>query len=189
MAFLTFIARDHRASFQLIDDVTLGSSYDCDIFVPDVFVSRKHCRFEKKGQTWKIVDLASQNGIFFKGRRILQRELHHEDVVELGSVALIFSEDDMESPSSSTAMPYGKGSQITELIDTLYAGETRPSEYLKRNGRKRRGGGKSPFELALEEADELPPMPVREEPPEWTELDVEFQVAAMDGAEAALRLS
>ncbi len=176
MAFLTFVARDHQASYQLTEEVVLGRSYDCDIFVPDVFVSRQHCRFEKTAQGWMVVDLGSKNGIFFKGTRIKRRELHHDDVVELGSVAFIFDTGDLETLELSTSMPYGKGSRVTEMIDTLFAADTRPADYVRRKGRTPKTKVAAEPELP---DDESIVIPEREEN-EWTELDVEVQVALLE---------
>ena len=89
MAHLTFIAKERSAaSFQLAGPALLGRSVDADVYVPDVFVSREHCRFEPtEDGGWAVVDTGSRNGIFFKGNRIARRLLQHGDRIEIGSAS------------------------------------------------------------------------------------------------------
>ena len=186
MAYITFIARDeYVASYQLDGVVTLGRSFDSDIFIPDVFVSRHHCRFEKAEQGWIVVDLDSTNGMYFKGQRVKRRTLHEGDVLELGSIAFIFDEADMEIPESSVAAPFGPGAKIAELIDTVCAFDARPSEYVKQNVRKAKWKLLTP-EPPVEEEPEL--VPLAEDQGEWTELDLEFAISESDPVEPMMIL-
>lgn len=136
MAHLIFIAKNRDlASFLLTGPAILGRSVECDVFTPDVFVSRQHCRFEKSEEGWIIIDQRSRNGIFFNGRRVYRRVLQHGDLIEIGSFSVRF--DKGEIPSSlSTMTPFGEGTAIASLMDTLYTGGMRPSEYLRRTKRK-----------------------------------------------------
>ena len=178
MAYITFIARDkYVASYQLDkDSVSLGRSFDADIFIPDVFVSRHHCLFERSDKGWMINDSDSRNGIFFKGARVKRRVLHHEDIVELGSIAFIFDEGDLASADVSSRTPFGTGSRVTELIDTLYAGESRPADYIRANGRQPKWAKAG--DAAVAEVEEDTAVVLKEDDAgEWTELDMEWQIA------------
>jgi pSer/pThr/pTyr-binding forkhead associated (FHA) protein len=73
--------------------VTLGRSLDCDIWLDDPRLSRKHCRFELAlaGDGWAIVDLGSRNGTFVNGKQIHQATpLNHKDVIEIGDAQIQF---------------------------------------------------------------------------------------------------
>src|SRR5689334_20197722 len=64
MAHIRFLAKKRAESvYQLTSDVVMGRSLDCDIFIPDIFVSRKHCRIEQTTQGWRITDTQSRNGV------------------------------------------------------------------------------------------------------------------------------
>ena len=179
MAYLIFIARKQPVGFyELAYSVDLGRSYDCGIFVPDIFVSRKHCRFESTMDGWVISDLSSRNGVHFQGQPITRRLLQDGDVFELGTIAIRFNSgsladqrDDKGQPLESSPAPFGNGAPVIELVDTLFAGGARPAEFIKTNrrrppkARKRRLG--IPAEIAAE-----PVSPYAE----WTELDLEFQI-------------
>jgi pSer/pThr/pTyr-binding forkhead associated (FHA) protein len=137
MAHLTFIAKERSAaSFQLAGPAVLGRSVDADVHVPDVFVSREHCRFEPtEDGGWVVLDTDSRNGIFFKGNRIGRRLLQHGDRIEIGSFILQFNDGDIPR-EFSTALPFGEGPSVTALVDTLYAAEMRPADYLRKSRKK-----------------------------------------------------
>lgn len=170
MAYLTFIARKLPvATYELTKSVVLGRSYDCGIFIPDIFASRKHCRFEPTMDGWLITDLGSRNGIHFMGQTVPRRLLKDGDLIELGTIAIQFHAgsllDDNENAESNPA-PFGNGASVIELVDTLFAGGARPSEYIKSRRRrppKRKRVG-SPAGL------------VQSPGSEWTELDLEIQI-------------
>ncbi len=163
MAHLSFIARkDHVASYRLVDSHILGRSLDCNIFIPDVFVSRQHCQFELSKSGWVVTDLDSRNGLFLHGRRIKRRVLHDGDLIELGTIALLFSEADID-PADSNPAPCGQGPSVIELVDTLCTGGHRAGAYLKRN--RRQPSWLRPVEAPIDGG-------------EWTELDLELQIDA-----------
>lgn len=136
MAHLIFIARNRDlASYLLTGPAVLGRSVESDIYVPDVFVSRQHCRFEKLPDGWVIVDQRSRNGIFYNGRRIYRRAMKHGDLIEIGSFTIRFHQGDIPANMSSMT-PFGEGTAVASLMDTLFSGGMRPSEYLKKSQRK-----------------------------------------------------
>ncbi|HET7505744.1 MAG TPA: FHA domain-containing protein, partial [Kofleriaceae bacterium] len=49
--------------YKLADgEYIIGRRSDCQIFVPDMRVSRQHARLWKDGEAWQIEDLGSNNG-------------------------------------------------------------------------------------------------------------------------------
>ena len=44
--------------------ITMGRALKCDYWIDDLALSREHCRFEKEGEKWFVVDLRSRNGTY-----------------------------------------------------------------------------------------------------------------------------
>ena len=67
MPFVTFIARGQFvAPYLLAGPSVLGRSLDCDVYIPDIFVSRQHCRFQPCPEGWEVVDVGSRNGVYVR---------------------------------------------------------------------------------------------------------------------------
>jgi hypothetical protein len=77
--------------FALSGERTLvGRSPDCDIFLDDVTVSRRHAELVQQGERFTIRDLGSLNGTFVNRRRVESVELHDDDEVQVGKYRLTF---------------------------------------------------------------------------------------------------
>jgi len=72
---------------------TIGRSPDCDVFLYDVTVSRKHAVLlrDERG-TFRIEDLGSLNGTFLNRRRIDSAPLENGDELQIGKYKLTFLE-------------------------------------------------------------------------------------------------
>jgi pSer/pThr/pTyr-binding forkhead associated (FHA) protein len=78
-------------SFFPSDDRTLiGRSPECDVFLDDVTVSRRHAELVRKGEVFTISDLGSLNGTFVNRKRIESAELDDDDEVQIGKYRLTF---------------------------------------------------------------------------------------------------
>jgi len=69
---------------------TIGRSPDCDIFLDDVTVSRRHAVVAKGDDGFTIEDLGSLNGTFLNRSRIDRDLLDNGDEVQIGKYRLIF---------------------------------------------------------------------------------------------------
>jgi pSer/pThr/pTyr-binding forkhead associated (FHA) protein len=78
-------------SFFPSDERTLiGRSPECDIFLDDVTVSRRHAELVRDGETFTITDLGSLNGTFVNRKRIETAQLEDDDEVQIGKYRLTF---------------------------------------------------------------------------------------------------
>jgi pSer/pThr/pTyr-binding forkhead associated (FHA) protein len=72
------------------DRTTVGRSPDCDIFLDDVTVSRRHAVIADQGGRFVIEDLGSLNGTFLNRHRVEQAPLSDDDEVQIGKYRLVF---------------------------------------------------------------------------------------------------
>ena len=73
------------------DRTTIGRSPDCDIFLDDVTVSRKHAVLVRDGDELLIEDQGSLNGTFLNRRRIdAPAMLENGDELQIGKYKLTF---------------------------------------------------------------------------------------------------
>jgi pSer/pThr/pTyr-binding forkhead associated (FHA) protein len=80
-------------SFRAIGERTLiGRSPECDIFLDDVTVSRRHAELIAEGERFVIRDLGSLNGTFVNRQRIESTELADDDEVQIGKYRMTFLE-------------------------------------------------------------------------------------------------
>ena len=78
-------------SFQPEEGRTLiGRSPECDVFLDDVTVSRRHAELEREGDTFSIRDLGSLNGTYVNRERIESVVLENDDEVQIGKYRLTF---------------------------------------------------------------------------------------------------
>jgi pSer/pThr/pTyr-binding forkhead associated (FHA) protein len=69
---------------------SIGRSPDCDIFLDDVTVSRRHAVVTHGSDGFTIEDLGSLNGTFLNRSRIDRDVLENGDEVQIGKYRLIF---------------------------------------------------------------------------------------------------
>jgi phosphoserine phosphatase RsbU/P len=63
-------------------EYVIGRRSDCQVFVPDMRVSRQHARLWKDGDGWTIEDLGSNNGTYINGVRLQgAAPLRHDDEI------------------------------------------------------------------------------------------------------------
>jgi len=69
---------------------TIGRSPDCEIFLDDVTVSRKHAVLTQRDDGFFIEDLGSLNGTFLNRHRIESGQLNDGDELQIGKYRLTF---------------------------------------------------------------------------------------------------
>lgn len=82
-----------RERFPLHKDKTsIGRSRDCDIVLPDQWLSRRQAQIKRESDGFYIMDLGSRNGTVLNGNRISAPcLLHPGDTITLGTYLLSFS--------------------------------------------------------------------------------------------------
>lgn len=72
-------------SFRLPSSVTIiGRRQECDLCIPLMVISRRHCQLDQDKERLKIRDLGSRNGTYINGQRIDRAELNPGDKVQVG---------------------------------------------------------------------------------------------------------
>jgi pSer/pThr/pTyr-binding forkhead associated (FHA) protein len=69
---------------------TVGRSPDCDVFLDDVTVSRRHAQVLRRDRQFFIEDKGSLNGTFLNRRRIESAQLEDGDELQIGKYKLTF---------------------------------------------------------------------------------------------------
>lgn len=73
-------------------EVIVGRSSLADIRIVSEDLSRSHVRLTRRGHEFLIEDLKSRNGLLLNGIRIRSAILRDQDVLQLGSVVLVYME-------------------------------------------------------------------------------------------------
>jgi hypothetical protein len=68
----------------------IGRSPECDVFLDDVTVSRRHAEIVREGAAYVIRDLGSLNGTFVNRHRIESSTLADDDEVQIGKYRMTF---------------------------------------------------------------------------------------------------
>ena len=77
-------------TFELAARTLIGRSPDCDVFLDDVTVSRRHAVIVREDSGHEIRDLGSLNGTFVNRQRIESTVLSAEDEVQIGKYRMTF---------------------------------------------------------------------------------------------------
>jgi len=121
-----FSKNGRRKDITLDDGVTIvGRRPDCDIRIPLLYVSRKHCRFIQKEDQTVVQDLGSANGTFLNSERIMEAVVGPGDKVGVGSVTFTVQIDGRPSDIGQTEAPTvakNKADQDTEQAPLAQAG-------------------------------------------------------------------
>ena len=78
-------------SIDLFNDMTIGRSSECDVFLEDLAVSRIHVKIkELPTGEYEVVDNRSATGTRVNGRTIKRNVLHDGDIVQIGASTFTF---------------------------------------------------------------------------------------------------
>jgi pSer/pThr/pTyr-binding forkhead associated (FHA) protein len=72
------------------DTTAIGRSPECDVFLDDITVSRKHAEIRREGDAFTVVDSGSLNGTYLNRDRVDAGALHSGDEIQIGRFKLEF---------------------------------------------------------------------------------------------------
>jgi pSer/pThr/pTyr-binding forkhead associated (FHA) protein len=72
------------------EQTTIGRSPECDIFLDDVTVSRRHAEFRRTAEGYTVADVGSLNGTYVNRDRIDEVALQGGDEVQIGKYRLVY---------------------------------------------------------------------------------------------------
>jgi sigma-B regulation protein RsbU (phosphoserine phosphatase) len=111
--------------YKLADgEYVIGRRSDCQIFVPDMRVSRQHARLWRDGESWSLEDLGSNNGTFINGIRLQQAtQLRHEDEITIANNKIRVDAKDSGEPrlpegNIVTIVDVGASAVIKSRVDS-----------------------------------------------------------------------
>ncbi|MDD5327805.1 MAG: FHA domain-containing protein [Phycisphaerae bacterium] len=68
----------------------IGRRHSCDLCIPLMPVSRKHCQINYDSDVLKIRDLKSHNGTYLNGKRINEAVVQAGDSIRIGPLTFVF---------------------------------------------------------------------------------------------------
>lgn len=81
--------------------VTIGRHDAADIFLPDQWVSRWHCKLVSADDQLKVVDLGSRHGTYVNGERVDEAWIEAGDEINIGLTTLrVTGSLNADAPSS-----------------------------------------------------------------------------------------
>jgi pSer/pThr/pTyr-binding forkhead associated (FHA) protein len=80
--------------YRLGENTTLGRHEECDLQLVDALVSKQHARITRIDGAYRVVDLASRNGVFVNGARVQgDAPLRANDRLAIGDHVFLFDPD------------------------------------------------------------------------------------------------
>ncbi|MBN2492733.1 MAG: sigma 54-interacting transcriptional regulator [Planctomycetes bacterium] len=96
---LIVIEESERRIVPLQNDViTVGRSQENTLAIRDPRSSRFHCRLERIGGRYELVDVGSQNGTYLNGAITSRKALQEGDLIEIGNVKIFFGSEERPRP-------------------------------------------------------------------------------------------
>ncbi len=111
---------------------TLGRGDTNDIDIEDAKASKEHCRIERVGQRWKLVDLESKNGTKVNGAFKNKAWLGHGDVVQIGTAEMRFGLEGTARAVPAAARRGGRPAAADVQGEEGEEGEVPPPRYAKK---------------------------------------------------------
>lgn len=116
---LVLLRRDGSTkNFAMPSTVTvIGRREDCDLCIPLMIVSRKHCQLSIEQDTLNVRDLGSRNGTFVNGRQIEAAAVAAGDRIQVGPVSFAVQIDGNPADDSVILSPpksISKSDDVTE---------------------------------------------------------------------------
>jgi len=90
VALVLFKKDGSRKVFPLLSNITvIGRRGDCDLHIPLLAVSRRHCQLNQNEDTVKIRDLGSRNGTYLNDERVDEATVRAGDYLRIGPLVFM----------------------------------------------------------------------------------------------------
>lgn len=94
LKLILFKKNGSHKSFTLPTNITvIGRRHDCDLQIPLMPVSRRHCQLSQNEETVKVRDLGSRNGTYLNGKRIEEATVEAGDYIKIGPLTFLLQVD------------------------------------------------------------------------------------------------
>ncbi len=114
------------------DSWTIGRERGSTICLEDLAVSRRHCRIDREGSRYRLIDLGSANGTHVNGVPVQKTLLDHGDEIRAGqSVLLFFGGDAPVKVVRALAESASQPLEATFVLRATNAAEKLPASYLR----------------------------------------------------------
>jgi len=81
-------------NFPLPSSITvIGRRHDCDLCIPLMVVSRRHCQLSQNNEAVRIRDLDSKGGTYLNGKRISEATVQAGDYITIGPLTFLLQID------------------------------------------------------------------------------------------------
>jgi phosphoserine phosphatase RsbU/P len=105
-------------------EYVIGRRSDCQIFVPDMRVSRQHARLWRSGESWSLEDLGSNNGTYINGIKLqAAMPLKHDDEITIANNRIR-----VEASEPTTDAPKYPETNVVTIVDVGSQSLIRPRE-------------------------------------------------------------
>ncbi|MDO8520012.1 MAG: GGDEF domain-containing protein [Deltaproteobacteria bacterium] len=122
--FLTFIKGPRLGQLTPLDKevMTVGRSPDCDLWIEDSAISRKHFRLLVKGNKVEVEDLGSTNGTYVNGEPVKKVLLADGDKIQISRETLLELTylDETKSLSEKKLYEMGVMDPVTNVYNKRY---------------------------------------------------------------------
>jgi len=133
LKLVMFKANGQRKDFPVVSPVTtIGRAEDCDLRIPLLSVSRRHCELTVSEDVAKIKDLGSSNGTYVNNARVNEGALKPGDRLVVGPVVFTVQIDGAPEeihPVKTRGQKIAEGAegQVEEVVDLEADASARPA--------------------------------------------------------------
>ena len=115
---IMFKSDGQRKDFPIINPTTvIGRGENCDLRVPLLNVSRRHCELTLSGDVVKVKDVASSNGTFVNNKRINETILNPGDRLVVGPVVFTLQIDGQPEDIKPVKTKGAKSADDEEIVE------------------------------------------------------------------------
>ncbi len=121
---------------ELRGEAVIGRAKECEVWVNDLGVSRRHAKIELRPDgRWFVFDLKSRNGVYLRDIQVTDQILSDGDVLKIGPARIMFHEVGKynERPSDPTDAPV---EEIASLYEEDHAGVKESNPASEPTGRR-----------------------------------------------------